>query len=288
MNVLTPAKEIKIELYPNQFIAAQMWGTQGMPVLAIHGWLDNSGSFEQLIPFINTPIQLCAVDLPGHGLSSHKPAGQYFHMTDAVMDLFRVADLMGWKTFALLGHSLGACIASLMAGTFPERIQGMALIDGLGPLTLQPEDSPKQLKQAFLAHSKLTSKKLRQFATKEEAIEARMQGVTTINKNSAEILLKRGLSKTQHGWQWSTDPRLLLPTPSVMTEDQVLYFLSEISAPTCLIRPKEGYPFPLARMEKRMNQVKLLSVVEVPGSHHVHMEQPDIVAGYLNTFFKQL
>ncbi len=286
-NKIVP-EEIKIELYPNQYIAAQRWGKEGLPVLAIHGWLDNAGSFETVIPYLSAPIQICAVDLPGHGYSSHKPAGQYFHMSDVVIDLFRFADLMGWKTFALLGHSLGACIASLMAGTFPERIQAVALIDGLGPLTQHAQDSPKQLKQAISANTKITAKKLRDFTTIEQAVEARMQGITAINKQAAEILLQRGLIKTETGWQWSTDPRLLLPTPSIMTEEQVLYFLSEITAPTCLIRPNQGYPFPLAKMEKRMNQVKLLSVVELPGSHHIHLEEPNIVAPHLNLFFNQL
>jgi pimeloyl-ACP methyl ester carboxylesterase len=288
VNQTIPVQEINIEIYPNQFIAAQKWGTQGLPVLAIHGWLDNSGSFEGLLPYLTPNIQLCSVDLPGHGLSSHKPVGQYFHMTDIVIDLFRFADLMGWKQFALLGHSLGACIASLMAGTFPERIQGVALIDGLGPLTQLAQDSPKQLKQSITAHVKMGSKNLRDFSSKEEAIQARMQGVTAISKKAANILLKRGLKKTDSGWQWSTDPRLLLPTPSIMTEDQVLYFLSEISAPTCLIRPEQGYPFPLKRMETRMNHVKLLTLIELPGQHHIHLEQPETVAPYLNTFFNQI
>lgn len=287
INNMAP-EDIKIELYPNQHIAAQCWGKIGLPVLAIHGWLDNAGSFDALISHIHAPVQICAIDLPGHGYSSHKPIGQYFHMTDVVMDLFRFADLMGWKEFVLLGHSLGACIASLMAGTFPERIKGVALIDGLGPLTQQAQDSPKQLKQAINANNKITSKKLRDFPTIEQAIEARTQGITTISKQAAKILLKRGLMKTQTGWQWSTDPRLLLPTPSIMTEDQVLYFLSEITSPTCLIRPNDGYPFPVAKMEKRMNQVKLLSIVELPGSHHIHLEEPTTVAPHLNLFFNQL
>lgn len=288
MNPISPNQEIKIELYPNQHIAAQKYGNSGLPVLAIHGWLDNSSSFERLIPLLTPELQICAVDLPGHGFSSHKPEGQYFHMTDVVIDLFRFADLMGWKTFALLGHSLGACIASLMAGTFPDRIKGVALIDGLGPLTGQAEDSPKQLKKAINGYGRLASKKLRTFSSIAEATQARMHGITELNEASAAILLKRGLKKTDLGWQWSTDPRLLLPTPAVMTEDQALYFLSEITAPTCLIRPKEGYPFPLARMQARMHQLKLLSVIEIPGNHHVHLEQPELVAPHLNAFFNSI
>lgn len=288
MSALSPPQEIQIELYPGQYIAAQKWGHEGLPVLAIHGLLDNAGTFEALIPLLGSSVQICAIDLPGHGLSSHKPMGQYFHFTDVVIDLFRFADLMGWKKFVLLGHSLGACIASIMAGTFPERVLGVALIDGLGPLTKTAKDSPTQLKRAIDEHRLLSTKKLRQFSTIEEAVNARMHGAIEVNRTSAEILLKRGLKKTPLGWEWSTDPRLLLPTPSMMTEDQVLYFLSEISSPTCLILPKDGYPFPVERMQPRMHRVKLLSVVEVPGEHHVHLEQPEAVAPYLNSFFDKL
>lgn len=282
------SEKITIELYTNQFIAAQKWGTTGLPILAIHGWLDNSGSFETLAPYLAPHYQICAIDLPGHGLSSHRMPGQYFHIIDIVMDLFRFVDLMGWDRFILLGHSLGACIASLMAGTFPERIIGMALLDGLGPLTQKAEDSPKQLRQAIEKHSQLPSKKLRNFNSIEEAITARINGATYIKRSSANILLKRGLKKTEYGWVWATDPRLLLPTPSVMTEDQALYFLSEISAPTCLIRPTEGYPFPLDRMQARMNHVKLLSIIDLPGQHHLHLDNPEIVFPPLNDFLTSL
>ena len=58
---------------------------------ALHGWLDNAGTFEPLVPHFpkghrwvekslrkKTPIikfRLLCIDLPGHGMSSHIPPG---------------------------------------------------------------------------------------------------------------------------------------------------------------------------------------------------------------------
>ncbi|MCX9563979.1 alpha/beta hydrolase, partial [Vibrio cholerae] len=51
-------------------------------VIFIHGWLDNAASFFSLMQALHhlcPDLHLCAIDLPGHGLSSHR-AGYYpFH-----------------------------------------------------------------------------------------------------------------------------------------------------------------------------------------------------------------
>lgn len=44
-------------------------------VIFIHGWLDNAASFLSLMPALHAlapKLHLCAVDLLGHGFSSHK------------------------------------------------------------------------------------------------------------------------------------------------------------------------------------------------------------------------
>ena len=47
------------------------------PVLMFHGWLDNCYSFVPLLTMLPKNRRYIALDLPGHGHSSHKPTGCY-------------------------------------------------------------------------------------------------------------------------------------------------------------------------------------------------------------------
>jgi pimeloyl-ACP methyl ester carboxylesterase len=90
-------------------------GTPGAPkVRALHGWLDNAASFVPLAPWL-PGIELVAPDLPGHGRSVHLPQGADYSFAGAVNSVLDIADALGWDRFALLGHSMGAGIGSLVA-----------------------------------------------------------------------------------------------------------------------------------------------------------------------------
>jgi pimeloyl-ACP methyl ester carboxylesterase len=82
------------------------------------------------VPHLPPNVQLVAVDLPGHGQSSHKPPGSDYAILDYIRDTNAIAAGLGWQTFHLLGHSLGASICGLFAGTFPERVCSLNLIEG--------------------------------------------------------------------------------------------------------------------------------------------------------------
>jgi len=61
---------------------------------------------------------MVAIDLPGHGWSDHRGPQAAYHLVDYVADLLDVADALGWERFGLLGHSLGAGIASVLREPF--------------------------------------------------------------------------------------------------------------------------------------------------------------------------
>ena len=108
-------------------------------MLALHGWLDNAASFVPLAPHLSG-IDLVAPDLPGHGRSAHLPAGADYSFAGAVHAVLDVADALGWERFALLGHSMGAGIGSLMAAACPQRDRTRCVaIEALGALAEAPE-----------------------------------------------------------------------------------------------------------------------------------------------------
>ena len=106
-------------------IACKEWGRPGFtPIIALHGWLDNAASFDHLIPLMNN-VHVIALDMMGHGKSSHRSADSFYEPWIDVGDVISVADQMLWDKFTLLGHSRGAIISAFIAGTFPERIKNL-------------------------------------------------------------------------------------------------------------------------------------------------------------------
>ena len=50
-------------------LASKEWGRSGyLPVIALHGWLDNAASFDRMLPFMEN-LHVIALDLAGHGRS---------------------------------------------------------------------------------------------------------------------------------------------------------------------------------------------------------------------------
>ena len=76
---------------------AKVWNdNQSTPILALHGWLDNAASFDCIAPLLKN-YHIVAVDLPGHGLSPHKPKGSRYHYLDYVNDVYEIIKYFGWE-----------------------------------------------------------------------------------------------------------------------------------------------------------------------------------------------
>ncbi|GAB3311902.1 alpha/beta fold hydrolase [Luteimonas notoginsengisoli] len=270
-------------------------GAPGAPrVLALHGWLDNAASFVPLAAeFERTGldgIELVAPDLPGHGRSAHLPPGADYSFAGALHSVLDIADALGWERFALLGHSMGAGIASLVAAGCPHRIERLLAIEALGALPEAPERTTQRLREAVAATRALADKRLRVFPDLEPAVRARMQA-NGLGEAAARLLVERGVRAVQAdgaaaGFEWSSDPRLTLPTMVRMTHAQVRNLVAGIECPTRVLHadpPQPYLPEPL-----RSEHAALLPRGErivLRGGHHLHMEDPRAVAAAIGDFF---
>ncbi|KAL2775502.1 serine hydrolase-like protein 2 isoform a, partial [Daubentonia madagascariensis] len=123
--------ELKLAV-PWGHIAAKTWGClQGPPVLCLHGWLDNANSFDRLIPLLPQDFHYIAIDLGGHGLSSHYSPGFPYYHPNFVSDVRRVAAAMKWDRFSLIGHSFGGTVGGMFSCIFPEMVDKLILLDSL-------------------------------------------------------------------------------------------------------------------------------------------------------------
>lgn len=281
---MTPALPRNIEIQTRHLrIAARQWGDpDGIPVLAIHGWLDNAASFDALAPLLSG-MNLIAVDMPGHGLSEPRPPGVPYHFIDSIPDVVAVVDALGWQQFSLLAHSLGAGISAIVAGTIPERIQRLALIEGLGPWSGDAADCPAQLAEATGHLLYKERRRAPSYASLEDAARAR-QKAGDLGFESALTLARRGTRPLGERVTWRSDPRLTYRSPIYLTEEQVCAFLQRIAAPTLLIWGEAGLDSPRQHLEERKRLVADLIFRRLPGGHHLHMDNPGPVAEAVQAF----
>ena len=270
--------ERALELPPLS-LRALVWGDGSLPpLLALHGWLDNAGSYAYLAPLLAKRRQVIALELPGHGHSGHLPPGMHYHFVDYVRSALAAVDQLGLERFDLIGHSLGAGIAAMLAAAAPARIGRLLLIEGLGPLG---DDGTRTL-QRFREGMDLPAngKGLRIFRDIDQAIAARAIA-GGLRADLARPIVERGLAEVADGWRWRSDPRLTRISPLRLAETQVHALLRGIEAPTALLlaRPTTSY-LPAEPMARRAACVADITVSHLDGGHHLHLEHPDAVAAW--------
>lgn len=285
---MSAVHELNLEL-PHQRVAARAWGDPALPpMLALHGWLDNAASFDTLAPLLCEHFYIVALDLPGHGRSDWRPAGVWYHYVDYLSDVIAVAGALGWRRCSLLGHSLGGTVASVLAASRPAMIEHLLLIEALGPLAGDPEQALTQLQRALDQRDAFEEKSLRVFPAQAHAIAARRQA-NGLSEAAAAALVTRGIKAVPGGFSWSSDPRLTLASATRYSEAQVLAMLRGVQTRSLLILAQPEQPYLSREMiERRIAAVPAMTVRRLPGSHHLHLENPQPVAAAILEFLSAL
>lgn len=260
-------------LVHGQSIAGLYWDNSieeqaPIKVLALHGWLDNAASFTRLAPLL-IGCEVVALDLPGHGLSSHRSADASYHIWDDLPDIMAVADLLEWDTFALLGHSRGAIISTLLASAMPDRISHLALLDAIRPAATKHSDTSQQLRKFILDKTKYLHRPHKPIATMEEAIERRCRAAR-MSVETARPIVERNLIEQDSGIRWTTDPRLNGASAFKLTAEHITAVMDAVEVPCRLVLAEEGLG--ADRIMSAVDDYPQIVASVLPGSHHFHLE----------------
>ncbi|WP_051686811.1 alpha/beta fold hydrolase [Microbulbifer sp. HZ11] len=268
---LNAPREITLDVQGN-VIAARQWGSPaGIPVLALHGWLDNCASFDKMAPFL-AELNLIAVDLAGHGQSYHRHRDANYTLWTEIEDVLAIADALGWAQFSVLAHSRGAVIGTIAAATFPERVLRLALIDGLVPPPTTDAEAPETLRKGIEQRARYRDRRSRVFESLEIAVTARKNGLFKLSDEAARALVQRGVRPCEGGYTWSNDPQLMASSLAKMNEPQVRAFLARATMPIRLALGTEGIQGMIERIRPLAEQVPNIELKEFCGGHHLHME----------------
>lgn len=104
-------------------------------IVFVHGLGGSLTTWSLNLPAFADTFRICALDLVGAG-SSAKPATDY-SVPELAAFLARFLDALGtdWQHVTIVGHSLGGAVALAFAGSYPQKVERLILVDsaGLGP-----------------------------------------------------------------------------------------------------------------------------------------------------------
>jgi sigma-B regulation protein RsbQ len=117
-------KEIKRD---NAVIDYQVTGSGDITLLFVHGSYNDQAYWKKQVEYFKNNYTVVTLDLPGHGRSGKDR--KRWTIEGFAKDVEAVITELNLKNVVLIGHSMGAGIALMVATSFPEPLSGFIAID---------------------------------------------------------------------------------------------------------------------------------------------------------------
>lgn len=255
------------------------------PVICLHGWLDNANSFLPLAAAL-PDLPLLALDLAGHGHSSHRSKDASYYLFDYVADLVALFRQQHWQNLTIVGHSMGAMIATVLAASFPELVSKLVAIDSLGLITTAADNTATQLRKAVISREQSHHKQKPVYQSLEIAAAARLQQ-SDFDLAAAQLLTERGCEMLDTGYSWRADLRLREVSAFRLSEPQAHAVIRSVECPVLALMSAQS-PLEIRQAAAQFRaDYRQLELIECAGGHHLHMTHADACAVEILRFLKK-
>jgi pimeloyl-ACP methyl ester carboxylesterase len=269
------------------------WGEPaGEPIVLVHGFLDQAHSWKffvaELVAQAGRPLWIIAPDCRGHGDSGWVGAGGYYHFPDYVFDLDCVIRNLGITQFRLVGHSMGGTISFLYAGTFPERLTKLVLIEGVGPLSMEFADAPPRMAGWIGELHDRGRNHFREYTSREAGANQLQQTNPRLRKEFAIDLARAGMRQNDKGkWIWKFDPLHRTAAPQPFYAAQALEFLRRIECPVLIVDGQESRQNRRTDKQQRYDAIQHHRIARIGSAGHmVHQDNPEELAKIVADFLE--
>jgi len=263
------------------------WGDPSAPkVFLLHGWLDVSATWQPVVEGLLPRWQVLAPDWRGFGNTQWPEDGYWF--PDYVGDLEVIADHYSpAEPILLVGHSMGAQVASLYAGLRPARVAQLVCLDGLFLPEMEPKLAPRRFR-AWLDELK----DLPQQKTYEsfDALAARVKKQhPELSEERAAFVARCWGHEDGHGHiSLSADPKHRLSGPGLYRAEEALAIWREITARTLFVdgeKSQFGKAIPPEERQRRCAAFRDSRQVRIAGgTHMLHFSAPEATATAIAEF----
>ncbi len=247
--------------------------------LLLHGWLDQGATWERVARGLASEgWRVVAPDHRGHGRSDWAPAGTSYHFTDYVVDIDHVLRALGRRLDALVGHSMGGTLASLVAGLRPDCADHILLLEGLGP----PADGAEAAADQLVAH--LDAQARPRVHPPMDDVASAAERIRRLNPGIGAPLAAALAQRTTEphpdgGVRWTWDPMHRSRAAVAYDEARHRAILGRITAPVTLVHGTRSWYPQVPGLDRRRAALRTLRAsLGVDAGHALHIDQPDAIA----------
>ena len=254
-------------------------GPGDLTFVLVHGFADLGYMWNDVASRLAPHGHVIAPDLRGHGDSDRAGPGGYYHFMDYIADLDDVITQLARPRVVLVGHSMGGSVSAYYAGTRPERLTALALLEGLGPPDMSELDGPTRTR-AWIDAWRTARSRPRPMANLDDAVRRLQRHDDRLGDDAARRLAEIGTRAVDGGLVWKHDPlhRTFGPYPFRLAV--AIRYWQRIACPVVIVDGADSRTnLPIAeRARRREHFANHRHVIVADSGHAIPRHQPARVA----------
>ncbi len=265
------------------------WGNAGASnLLLLHGTHDHCHNWDWLAGALCDRYHIVAPDLRGHGDSGWAIGGSYGHV-DYVYDIAQLVHQAQLTPGTIIAHSMGGTLACQYAGIYPENVDRMVIIEGVGLYRywerMQNTTMLGRMQNWIENTRNLAGRTPRRYPTVEDAYQRMQQTNPHLSPERARHLTVHGSGQHEDGtFTWKFDNYTHARPPYDFTDDDVIELWERIECPVLFINAKAGYPHRIGQ-DGTLKHFRRGEEVQIEhAGHWVHHDQYERVMGVIEEF----
>lgn len=252
------------------------WGNPEAPtLLLIHGSQDHCHNWDWTAEQFCDDYHVIVPDLRGHG-DSEWVKGSPYQLLDYVYDIAQLVHQREFSSLNVIGHSLGGSVACLFAGIYPERLNRLISIEGVGGVWYTRDDQHAQtrIRQWMEGTRQLAGRVPRKYASMDEALARMVKSNPHLSAERAEHLTIHGSNRNEDGtYSWKFDNYTHSGAHLGMNYEDLTAIWEKIDCPTLLLNAKQGFDHRTGQDDslQYFQQGKVVDIDEA--GHWLHHDQ---------------
>ena len=263
------------------------WGNPEAPLLVLlHGWGDAGLSFQFVVDALEYDWHVVAPDWRGFGKTRLRASAYWFPDYLADLDLL-LEHFSPAEPARIAGHSMGANVAGLYAGTRPERVRAFVNIEGFGLKDSDPADAPSRYREWLEQGRNLPS--FTRFPEFDDLARLIRRRSPAMNMSQAGFIARAWAGRGEDGLELRADPAHKLINAVLYRRAEAEACWRNATAPVLLVAGKDSEI--LSALGDHLAEGNLdlpfpnRETIVIPGAGHmVHFETPAPLARAIETF----